>query len=206
MIKVLKRTNKIDSTVPVFLDSPMGISATRVYGKYPELYNETLQTEFENDDPFSFPGLTITRSHKQSMRIRNNFGRKVVIAGSGMMTGGRVVGHAAQILPHEKNRLLFVGFQGEETLGRAIKEGAKEVEIEGISVPVNATISTIDNLSAHADQPRLLQWVKKIQGVKKVVLIHGEDGGPREVFAKLLKDQLGDVELYLPHMDDEVLL
>ena len=206
MIKVLKRQGKIPNNIPVFLDSPMGIAATRVYRKYVHHYNDTVQNEFDEGDAFSFPALTLTRSHKQSMRIRNTRGAKIVIAGSGMMTGGRVVGHAGKLLPHKKNRLLFVGYQGEETLGRDIKEGAREVEIDGIVTPIHATVSEINNMSAHADQTGLINWLGDIKGVKKVVLVHGEDGGPRETFAKLVKKDLNIDEVYTPHMDEEIRL
>lgn len=187
----------------VYLDSPMGITATAVYREFVELYNPVIQEEFKKGDPFSFPGLVVTRSSKQSKRIERVPGKKVIIAGSGMMTGGRIIGHAARYLTESRNRILFVGYQGEETLGREIKEGATEVKIEDIVVPVNATVSKIDNMSAHGDQTQLLNWLQAIKGVDRVVLIHGEDEA-RDIFAQKITSETSIKNVFSPQMEETI--
>lgn len=203
MIKNLKREGKVSNKSKVFLDSPMGILATDAYKNYTTLFNSTLQSEFRNGDPFSFPNLIITRSGKQSRRIERERMSKTIVAGSGMMAGGRIVGHAARYLADSSNRLLFVGYQGEETLGREIKEGAKEVQIDDITVPVNAHINSIENMSAHADQTQLLSWFENIHGVRKLILVHG-DIEPRNVLAQKIQSKNPDIEVYKPMMEDEI--
>ncbi|QQS38483.1 MBL fold metallo-hydrolase [Candidatus Woesebacteria bacterium] len=204
MMKELKRLGYIKESTPVYLDSPMGINATEIYKNYIPLYNEGIIKEFSEGDPFDFPGLIVTRSAKQSKRIEGAGGVRIIIAGSGMMTGGRIVAHAAKYLSDANNRLVMVGYQGEETLGREIKEGAKEVEIDGETIPVNAQIKVIDSLSAHADQKKLLTWLDKIQGVSKVILIHGEDDGPREQLGDKIREMYKIDNIYLPKLHEEV--
>lgn len=206
MLKNLKRQKKIDVRTPVFLDSPMGIEATEIYGRYSHLFNSRLRNEFIKGDPFSFPSLIVTRSHKQSKGIENIAGPKVIIAGSGMMTGGRIVGHAKRHLSNEANRLLIVGYQGEETLGREIQEGATEVEIDDETIPVNASVSIVRNLSAHADQKRLLSWLGGMEDVKRAILVHGDDGGPREALADRFRSDLKINDVQLPQLYDEIYL
>lgn len=203
MIKNLKHTGKISKKTRVYLDSPMGISATETYKEYVSLFNENIRSVFQKDDPFSFPNLIITRSGKQSRRITNSRGSKTIIAGSGMMSGGRIVGHAAKYLADSSNRLLFVGYQGEETLGREIKEGAKEVQIDELTVPVNAHISSIENMSAHADQNQLLQWFSSIKGVKKLGLVHG-DIEPRDTLANIIRGKNKELEVLCPMLEDKI--
>ena len=205
MIKNLKKKGKISKKTTVYLDSPMGIKATETYKEYVELFNSEIQSVFQNDDPFSFPNLVITRSGKQSRRIERDRGSKTIVAGSGMMAGGRIVGHAARYLADSANRLLFVGYQGEETLGREIKEGATEVEIDEITVPVNAHISSIENMSAHADQKQLLEWLSAIKGFKQVVLTHGDEE-PRDILANKIRDLYPKVQVDCPLLNDQITL
>src|SRR3989344_6312605 len=106
-----------------------------------------------------------------------------------MMTGGRILAHAREFLPRKTTRLLLVGYQGEETLGREILEGATKVKIDKRSVKIHATISETESLSSHADQPRLLDWLGNIKGVKKVFLTHGEEV-PRQVLSEKIKSGL----------------
>ena len=120
-----------------------------------------------------------------------------------MMSGGRIVGHAAHYLGNAKNRLLIVGYQGEETLGRELMEGVKEVEIDKKIVPVRASVNTTHAMSSHADQPRLIEWLSQINGVQKLFLTHGEDV-PRTGLADKLKKDMGIADITLPTLNQKV--
>lgn len=165
--------------VPMFLDSPLAIKLTEVYQKYPEYFNkETRYIIDSGDDLFNFPGLTYCRTSEESKSINNVSGPKVIIAGSGMSAGGRILHHERRYLSDPNSTLLFIGFQAEGTLGRKIFDGAKEVRIFDEDVPVRCRVEAIGGYSAHADQPTLLSWV--VQGaegghLKKVFLVQGEE-------------------------------
>lgn len=172
IIHHLKKNGKIRPETKVFLDTPMGIDATAIYIDFKEFYNAELQSH--TDIPFNFEGAVVTSESKESKSIIHEPDPKVIIAGSGMMSGGRILRHATDFLPRASTRVLFVGYQSEETVGRKILEGAKNVRIEKQTVEVRAHIREIKTLSSHADQPRLINWLSHIKGVKKVFLTHGE--------------------------------
>lgn len=191
----LKRDDKIGSDTPVFLDSPMGIRATAIFKVFKEYYNDELQSH--TDDPFRFEGLVVTEDARDSKEISKAVNPKVIIAGSGMLSGGRILHHAAHYLPHPTTRLLFVGYQAEETLGRKILEGAKNVWIQDKQVRVRAMIREIHSLSSHADQPKLLTWLQHMKGVQKVFLTHG-DTQQRNTFAQTVKTERHITDIILP--------
>lgn len=205
MIMHLKKDGKVSRTTPVYLDSPMGKKATEIYMKYSELFNDHAKGDVHLGSVFDFPGLNIVEGRSQSQGIRHQKGAKVIIAGSGMMMGGRILGHAAHYLPSNLTRLLIVGYQGEGTIGRALQEGATDITIEGKGVHVNATISDTQAMSSHADQNQLMDWLKHIKDVKKVVLTHGEDG-PREELSKKINTELGIHDVLMPHLNEEITL
>lgn len=190
----LKKDGKISLDIPVFLDSPMGIKTTVIFEEFREFYNKELQSH--TDDPFSFEGLVITEEVKDSKEIIKAIKPKVIIAGSGMLSGGRILHHATYYLTEPSTTLLFVGYQAEETLGRKILEGKKSVRIYDKQVQVRAEIREITTLSSHADQPKLLTWLTHIKNVKKVFLVHGE-AHQRTALAEKVKTELG-VEVILP--------
>ena len=196
----LKSQGAIAATTQVYLDSPMAVKVTEVYRKYRQLYNKELSEHSQRDDPFDFPGLHITEKYDESMRIHTQSGPKVIIAGSGMMNGGRIVTHAAHYLPQKSTRLLIVGYQGEETLGRKIVEGERQVTIGDKDIMIQAHVSSCTSLSAHADEPRLLQWLKVIKDVKKVILVHGDDQ-PRKDLAQAIKEKIGIHNIEMPEMN-----
>ena len=183
----------------------MAEKATYIYDKYPTIFNDHIQSEFISNNPFTFPGLEIISKGKDSKRLHATPGPKVIIAGSGMMTGGRVLGHAAHYLPIASTRLFIVGYQGEETLGRALMEGEKLVTIDRVPVPVNCTVGNTQAMSSHADQKQLLQWLKHIKNVKKVFLTHGEDG-PRTSLSQKISENLGLTDVTMPVMNQEIRL
>ncbi len=198
----LKKSGGVEDRLQVYLDTPMGVRATAIYEKYPEYFNEKMKTIFAKDDPFDFPGLNITQHHDQSERIDDDNGAKVIIAGSGMMSGGRIVHHAARWLPDKKTILLFTGFQAKGTRGRLIQDGDKRLVIEGKLVEVNARVEKIDTMSGHADQQQLMEWLKQISGIKKVILSHGEDEA-RHVLSERISTEM-KLPVVMPYLNDVV--
>lgn len=203
MLMHLKKEGKIKANTPVFLDSPMAEKATMVYGDYKNLFNEHILNDIEEGALFEFVGLEMIEKRSQSRGLHFHQGAKVIIAGSGMMSGGRIVGHAANYLSNAKTRLLIVGYQGEETLGRDLMEGKKQVVIEGQLINVKATVTTTHAMSSHADQQQLMDWLQHIKNVKKVILTHGEDSS-RDVLSKRITQELGIQQVELPHIHEEI--
>lgn len=199
-INHLKFSGKVALDTPVFLDSPMAIKATMIYEQFRNLYGTEMSNHAKTGDPFNFPGLSMTEHGRESFKIRNIKGPKVIMAGNGMMMGGRIMRHAVEYLPHTSTRLLIVGYQAEDTVGRAILEGAKEVSILGHTVPVKATITNASSMSAHADQNQLISWLSKIKDVKRVYLVHGEDTS-RVALAARIKSELHITDVRIPQMD-----
>jgi metallo-beta-lactamase family protein len=197
----LKKSGKVKTETLVYLDSPMAIKATEVFRKFTELYNQELTSHNKTDDPFSFPGLNVIYKGKDSASLSETIGTQVIIAGSGMMTGGRILNHAITFLPKTTTRVLIVGFQGENTVGRQLVEGAKAVNIYGEQVQVKAHIAESHAMSSHADQTGLLKWFNKINNAKKVILIHGEDA-PREALKSEILKTHNQLTIEMPHIQE----
>ncbi|NOY63392.1 MAG: MBL fold metallo-hydrolase [Gammaproteobacteria bacterium] len=179
---------RIEHYINVFLDSPMAISATRIFERHPECYNpEMLKISHDGGDPFNLPGLRFTRETAESMAINQINGGAVIMAGSGMCTGGRVRHHLKHNLWRRKSSIVFVGYAAYGTLARRIIDGAQTVYIYGEEIPVRASIHTIGGFSAHADQAELLAWHKQTGQPQKTFLVHGEEESMRS-FASKLKD------------------
>lgn len=203
IIMHLKEEGKVKMETPVILDSPMAEKATEIYMDYPDVFNSHIQNDFKRGSLFNFPGLEIIMRSAQSEEIYRRKGPKVILAGSGMMTGGRVVHHAKRLLPLASTRLLIVGYQGEGTLGRELMEGKKEVVIEGTHIQVMAKVSVTHAMSSHADQSQLLTWLGHIKNVKKVFLTHGEDPS-RISLSKRIKNELNISQIDLPLLNQEI--
>lgn len=169
--------------IPVALDSPLGLRVTEVYGEHARLFDrETLDRIARGDDPLDFADLYAVRKARDSVRIRDVEEPMLIIAGSGMCTGGRIVGHLQELLPRPETCVIFVGYQAMGTPGRAIQEAAKRrgrVALGGESVEVNAEVVTIGGLSAHADRRELTAWLRAIPDVRAVALHHGEPDAQR---------------------------
>lgn len=167
--------NKIPS-VPVFLDSPLGMKVTEIYKKMTKDFNSEVQREIKGgDDIFNFPKLHITHNSLDSKNIINTPNPKIIIAGSGMSSGGRVLHHEINFLPDPKSTLLLVGYQAIGTLGRELKDKPKEVEINGEIVPIRARIEMISGYSSHKDMDNLVEMVSDTaETVKKVFVVMGE--------------------------------
>jgi metallo-beta-lactamase family protein len=162
--------------VPVFVDSPMAIKSTEVYRKNSHLFNDKVQEQIaKGDDIFSFPHLEFTFSKNDSQDIDKLKGAKIILAGSGMSVGGRVVGHEAHYLPDERNTILLVGYQTAGSLGRRLADGAKKVNIHGQGIPVKAKIETLYGYSAHKDSDHLVEFVTTAtERLKNVFVVMGE--------------------------------
>ncbi len=193
----LKKNNRINPYTPIFLDSPMGIRATTIYKQYKHLYNDEATRHAHQEDIFDFPGLEMVEDIQESMRIEKRPGAKVILAGNGMVTGGRIMYHAAKFLGKVTTRLLLTGYQAEDTLGRELEEGAKIITIDNKNIKVRASVTKIEGLSAHADQKKLFDWLKNIKGTRKVILVHGENSA-REIFSDLIKKELSFTDVTLP--------
>jgi len=180
----------------VFLDSPMAISATEIFERHPECYDaEALKLFEEGADPFSLPGLHFTRETAESMAI-NQVQGAVIMAGSGMCTGGRVRHHLKHNLWNRRNSVIFVGYAAQGTLARRIVDGAEHVRIYGRDIPVRASIHTIGGFSAHADQAELLAWYRKTGHPKTTFLVHGEKRAMRRFAKKIHNTQVEMPELH----------
>jgi len=157
-----------------FLDSPLAFKVTEVFRKYSDYLNLKIREFHKDGDFFGLERLKITSSVEESKAIDQAPNPKVIIAGSGMMNGGRILHHMKKYLGDTRNTLLIVGYQSTGTLGRRIFEGEKEVNIHGQKVLINAQIKTIGSYSAHADLPQIINWLSKTGSLKKVFVVHGE--------------------------------
>ena len=168
----------------VFLDSPMAISATEVFRRHPDFFNAETRGLFdEGKDPFALPGLRFTRDAADSMAINQLHGGAVIMAGSGMANGGRVVHHLKHNLWRKECSVVIVGYAAEGTLARRIVEGQKTVHINGDEVRVAARVYTIGGFSAHADRAELLEWHSSAGAPAITFLAHGEDGARQSLAA-----------------------
>lgn len=161
--------------IPVYLDSPLAIHATNIFTHHTDLMSARAQNEWKIDDFLDFPNLHMTATRDESRSINGVLPPKVIIAGSGMMQGGRMLHHAKRYLSDPKSMLLIIGYQAHGTIGRRLLDGAKRVTIHGEEIFVRAKVQAIGAFSAHADQPHLLTWLRKIDHQPRAVaLVHGE--------------------------------
>ncbi len=162
--------------VTVFVDSPMAIDATTIYKRYKFLFNDQAQALLAHGEhPFQFPGLHFVRSSGESRAINSIRGSCIILAGSGMCTGGRIKHHLRQNLGRPESTVLFTGWQARDTLGRQILERAPEVRIHGGTYQIRARVEHLNGLSAHADQRGLLAWLGRFKTPPpRICLTHGE--------------------------------
>jgi len=165
--------------LPLYLDSPMAKAASDIYRSHPEAYDqETRDLLAAHESPLDYPGQHVVQNAHESERIAHARRPLIIVASSGMLTGGRSVGHAQWLLPDPRATVLFVGYQGEGSLGGHLVRGATTARIGGHELQVRAQIRTLDGLSAHADEPELIAWLANfVQGRRP-----GDAGVPRQVF------------------------
>ena len=182
-LRELENQQKIPQ-IPIYVDSPMALSATDLYLKYAEDHDPDYKAldDGGKGDPLSVREFHLTRSVEESKAINRVKGPCIIVAGSGMVTGGRVLHHLAQRLPDPRNVVILAGFQAQGTRGRALQEGAKTLRLYGQDVPVNAEIVQMSQLSAHAGKSELLRWLGGIPAApKQTYLTHGEPAAARSL-------------------------
>lgn len=194
--------NRLLEGLEVFLDSPMATKATNIFKMYPNFYDEDAKRLLEKgDDPFDFPGFKMIESAEESKRLIDKHG-VVIIAGSGMCTGGRIIHHLKNNLANPKTNVVIVGYQVEGTLGRRLVESAESVKIFGEEIEVNAQIHTLGGFSAHGDQRDLRYWLRGFGHLpKKVFVVHGD----KEIsigFATNIRSELG-LDAQVPEINEE---
>jgi len=192
--------------LPVFLDSPMASRITKVFQNHRELYDEEM-TAFmrRNKSPFEFPGLKMAGTSDESKAINHIRGTIMVIAGSGMCTGGRIKHHLVNNITRPENTIMFVGYQAVGTLGRRIVNGEKEVRILGQEYPVVARIARINGFSAHADKEELFEWLSGLKKPpRKLFVVHGE-AESANAFGEYIREKTG-WQVTVPAYQDEVVL
>ena len=194
--------NKLLENLEVYLDSPMASKATDIFKQYPTFYDEDARRLLEKgDDPFHFPGLVAVDSAEESKRLISKKG-VVIIAGSGMCTGGRIVHHIKNHIEKENTHMIFVGYQVEGTLGRRIVDRQPEVRVMGQTLAVKAQIHTLGGFSAHGDQRDLRYWLRSFgHSPKKIFIVHGDE----EIaigFGSNIKSELG-IDVDIPKLNEE---
>jgi metallo-beta-lactamase family protein len=178
--------------LPVYVDSPMATDATSILMKYPEEHDVGMTRALTaGHDPLNCREVNFVRTSDLSKALNEMRYPMIVIASSGMATGGRVLHHLARRLPASQNTVLFVGYQAEGTRGRALVDGAREIKIHGGIVPVRAQIRMLDQFSAHADYSEMLRWLRNFKRPPRAVfIIHGEPE-PRRSLALKVQKELG---------------
>ncbi len=176
---------RIPKRTKIFLDSPMATNATGIYRRHLNLLNDDARAKFgDGCDPFSFSALEYTRTTHESARINAIDSGAVILAGSGMVTGGRIFDHLRHNLGRPQSSVVFVGYQAEGTMGRQIVDGTDSVRIHGRPIEPRASIHTIGGFSAHAGQSQLAAWVAET-GADEVFLVHGEERAMRPLATKI---------------------
>ena len=190
----------------VFLDSPLAIGITEVFKRHSELFDrEMTELLHHNKSPFDFPGLKMVETADESKSLNHIVGTIMIIAGSGMCTGGRIKHHLVTNISRSESTILFVGYQAVGTLGRQIVDGAPQVRILGQQYPVRARIAQIHGLSAHADRNELLRWLSGlVVAPRHLFVTHGEPEAA-EQFGEFLRQKTG-WEVSVPEYREEVLL
>ncbi|MDQ3245178.1 MAG: MBL fold metallo-hydrolase [bacterium] len=192
--------------MPIFLDSPLAIRLTEIFKQYRNYFNANAQKAMVNDKYiFDFPGLHSTLKSEESRMINEIPNPKIIIAGSGMSSGGRIVHHERHFLPDPNNTLLLIGYQAVGSPGRLIQEGLKTVRIGGEYVNVKSHVVTISGYSGHKDSDGLLSFVEDMQDkVKKIFVVMGE---PKSAMflVQVIRDNLG-LNAYAPEEGESVIL
>lgn len=188
--------------IPIYVDSPMAVSATEAFKRNSNFFNTTTKNLIlKGDNPFEFANLNYIKTQEESMRLNNYNFPKVIISSSGMCTAGRVRHHLKHNLWQGKNSVLFVGYQAEGTLGRQLLDGVKKVRVLGEEIKVEAKIYNIEGFSGHADQQQLLKWITNFKSKpKKIFVVHGEVEAV-ESLSQLIEEEL-EIETVVPNIGD----
>lgn len=203
LLNLLENEGKLPK-IPIFVDSPLAVNATNVFIMHPECYDENiLNLMLDDPDPFGFNGLKYIRKVEESKALNFLKGPAVIISASGMMQAGRIKHHLANNIENPNNTILIVGFNAQGTLGRRLKDGAKEVQIFGEPHKVKAKIRTMDSFSAHGDQKEMLDFLNNQDRnqLKKIFLVHGEE--ERQLVFKSKLEENGFRNIIIPALEEE---
>jgi len=194
LLQILKKENRIPD-LPIYLDSPMACKATSIYKEHREDHDLS-EGELDAAHPvLDGPNVHLCRSTDESKALNHVKGPAVIISSSGMMTGGRIVHHLKKRLPDPKTTIVLGGYMAYGTRGRRIQEGAKEIRMHGMEIPVHAAIETIPGLSGHADRSGLLRWLQDLPDPRKVFLTHGELDSAESLAEKLSSSRKWNVHI-----------
>lgn len=175
ILREFKENGELGEKSRIFLDSPLAINATSIYESHIECFDdEAREIIKQHKNPFIFSGVHLVRTVGASKMLNSIKKGAIILAGSGMCTGGRVRYHLLRNLPDQNSAVIFVGYQAEGTTGREIVDGAKTIKIYDETVDVNAKIYTINGFSAHADQQILIEWLEKFKNSPDIFLVHGD--------------------------------
>ncbi|MFA7629549.1 MAG: MBL fold metallo-hydrolase [Candidatus Neomarinimicrobiota bacterium] len=192
--------------LPVYVDSPMAIKATKVYEKYPQIYDrEATSLSRKGVDVMQTTKTIFTPEVEASKRINEQNEPCIIISASGMLTGGRILHHLIRRLPQKKNSIVFVGYQAEGTRGRALQEGKNEIKIHGMQIRSAARIETISDFSAHADYREILNWLGNFETApRRTFIVHGEPEASENLALEIKKGL--DWETHIPQYLEEIQL
>ena len=193
-------------SVPVYVDSPLAISATEIFKNNTELFEDEVQEAIKSgDNPLEFPGLKFTKTADESKALNESEQASIIISASGMCEVGRIKHHLKHNLWNPKSTILFVGYQAPGTLGRSIVDGAKKVKIFGEEISVEARIEYIEGYSGHADQEWLLNFVYSfINKPKHIFLVHGEEEGQEVLKEKI--EETAEIPVTIPSFGEKYCL
>ena len=199
--------NKYLKDVPVIVDGPLGLDATEVYDRHRDCYDEEAHALIHSGDiPLEFTGLFGARFRRSSEAARTIDGPAIIVAGSGMCSGGRIREYLREYLPDPRTDVIFVGYQAQGTLGRELQRGDNRVTIDGCQIDVRAVVTTISGFSAHADRDALANWLEHVPRKPggAVFVTHGEEEASRS-YSRLIKDRFG-ARAIVPKLGDRVAL
>jgi metallo-beta-lactamase family protein len=202
----LFHNGKIPEAISIYVDSPLSVNVTSVFRQHLDVFDKETQQLFVNqdDDPFGFGRLKYTTSVEESKALNNHRGPCIIISSSGMVEHGRILHHLKNAIDDHRNCILIVGYQAHNTLGRKLVEKYKEVNIFGEPYPVKLEVKVMNAYSAHGDMEDLLEYAAGIDGLKKIIVVHGEDESAENL--KLELEKQDDAEVTIPSFGDEMQL
>lgn len=204
-LHLLRDKDKIPN-IPVYVDSPLAGNLTEVFRGHPECFDKKMYEQFieRKDNPFGFDDLIYTRSVEESKLLNEKTGPMIIISASGMCEYGRILHHLRNNIGNHRNVVLIVGYQAENTLGRKLIDGMKEVNIFGDPYKVKASVYVMDAFSGHADRSDLLDYIGRVHGLKKIFLVHGEYTQLHAFKDALGKNGFKSKDVYVPSYGEEV--
>ena len=202
----IKNEDQVFLKVPVYIDSPLTVSATEIFLRNPDCFDEeSLKLIKIGNNPLDFPNLKFTKTTEESKQLNIIKESKVIISASGMCTAGRIKHHLKHNLWRRESSIVFVGYQAEGTLGRRIKEGEKVVKIFGEEIRVNAEIYSLEGFSGHADRDGLMWWMRSFKNKpKKIFIVHGEEQSTKEI-SKRIEEEL-KIKTHIPELGESLFI